>query len=140
MYMMIMLTIFRDYPKETRLSYVKRYYDYISKHKINIPTPIMHGSEHHSVNLHLVFSLMLMTPSIVSLASDMAIGRYVAQRASIGINAGRIRGSTLRSEVERYNTQALSPSLKSLNQLYDVLKRYPRWVCYSSLSYLSTKR
>ena len=35
---------------------------------------------------------MLMTPSIASLASDMAIGYYVAQRAGIGINAGRIRG------------------------------------------------
>ena len=33
-----------------------------------------------------------MTPSIVSLAADMAIGKYVAQRAGIGINAGRIRG------------------------------------------------
>ena len=39
-----------------------------------------------------VFLLMLMTPSIVSLVSDMAIGKYVAQRAGIGINAGRIRG------------------------------------------------
>ena len=39
-----------------------------------------------------VFLLMLMTPSILSLGSDMAIGRYVAQRAGIGINAGRIRG------------------------------------------------
>ena len=43
MYIMIALTIFRDYPKETRLSYVRRYYDAISKHKINIPTPIMAG-------------------------------------------------------------------------------------------------
>ena len=34
---------------------------------------------------------MLMTPSIVSFL-DMAIGKYVAQRAGIGINAGRIRG------------------------------------------------
>ena len=43
MYMMIALTIFAEYPKEKRLSYVKRYYDAISKHKINIPTPIMAG-------------------------------------------------------------------------------------------------
>ena len=43
MYMMIALTIFAEYPKETRLSYVKRYYDAISKHKLNIPTPIMAG-------------------------------------------------------------------------------------------------
>jgi len=43
MYMMIALTIFAEYPKETRLSYVRRYYNAISKHKINIPTPIMAG-------------------------------------------------------------------------------------------------
>ena len=35
---------------------------------------------------------MLMTPSIVSLAVIWPIGYYVAQRAGIGINAGRIRG------------------------------------------------
>ena len=51
------------------------------------------GLELHFDNLaDAVFLLMLMTPSILSLASDMAIGRYVAQRAGIGINAGRIRG------------------------------------------------
>jgi len=38
MYIMIALTMFSRYPKETRLSYIKRYYDAISKHKINIPT------------------------------------------------------------------------------------------------------
>ena len=43
MYIMIALTIFSKYPKEKRLSYVKRYYDAISKHKLNIPTPIMAG-------------------------------------------------------------------------------------------------
>ncbi len=43
MYMMIALTIFAEYPKEKRLNYVKRYYDAISRHKLNIPTPIMAG-------------------------------------------------------------------------------------------------
>ena len=43
MYIMIALTIFSEYPKETRLSYVRRYYDAISRHRINIPTPIMAG-------------------------------------------------------------------------------------------------
>ena len=36
MYIMIALTIFRDYPKATRMSYVKRYYDAISRHRLNI--------------------------------------------------------------------------------------------------------
>jgi ribonucleoside-diphosphate reductase alpha chain len=43
MYLLIAATIFSKYPKETRLDYVKKYYDAISKHKINIPTPIMAG-------------------------------------------------------------------------------------------------
>ena len=92
MYMMIAATIFAKYPKETRISYVKRYYDAISKHKINIPTPIMAWVR---TPLRQFASCVLVDvddtlDSIFS--SDMAIGRYVAQRAGIGINAGRIRG------------------------------------------------
>ena len=91
MYMMIAVTLFQEY-KEDRLSYVKRYYDAISKHKINIPTPIMAGVR---TPLRQFASCVLVDvddtlDSIFS--SDMAIGRYVAQRAGIGINAGRIRG------------------------------------------------
>ena len=92
MYIMIALTIFQEYPKETRMSYVKRYYDAISRHRINIPTPIMAGVR---TPLRQFASCVLVDvddtlDSIFS--SDMAIGRYVAQRAGIGINAGRVRG------------------------------------------------
>jgi len=92
MYMMIALTIFAEYPKETRMSYVKRYYDAISRHKINIPTPIMAGVR---TPLRQFASCVLVDvdDTLDSIfTSDMAIGRYVAQRAGIGINAGRIRG------------------------------------------------
>jgi ribonucleoside-diphosphate reductase alpha chain len=92
MYMLIALTIFAEYPKETRMSYVKRYYDAISKHKINIPTPIMAGVR---TPLRQFASCVLVDvdDTLDSIfTSDMAIGRYVAQRAGIGINAGRIRG------------------------------------------------
>ena len=92
MYIMIALTIFAEYSKDTRMSYVKRYYDAISKHRINIPTPIMAGVR---TPLRQFASCVLVDvddtlDSIFS--SDMAIGKYVAQRAGIGINAGRIRG------------------------------------------------
>ena len=92
MYMMIAATLFQNYPTETRLEYVRRYYNAISKHKINIPTPIMAGVR---TPLRQFASCVLVDSddtlnSIFS--SDMAIGRYVAQRAGIGINAGRIRG------------------------------------------------
>jgi ribonucleoside-diphosphate reductase alpha chain len=92
MYIMIALTIFAEYPKETRMTYVKRYYDAISKHKINIPTPIMAGVR---TPLRQFASCVLVDvdDTLDSIfTSDMAIGRYVAQRAGIGINAGRIRG------------------------------------------------
>ena len=42
-------------------------------------------------------------PSIFS--SDMAIGLYVARRAGIGINAGRIQVINSKLEEVRYNTQ-----------------------------------
>ena len=92
MYMMIAATLFAKYSKESRLQYVKKYYDAISRFKINIPTPVMAGVR---TPLRQFASCVLVDsddtlPSIFS--SDMAIGRYVAQRAGIGINAGRIRG------------------------------------------------
>ena len=92
MYVMIAATLFQRYPQESRLTYVKKYYDAISRHKINIPTPIMGGVR---TPLRQFASCVLVDiddtlDSIFS--SDMAIGYYVAQRAGIGINAGRIRG------------------------------------------------
>ncbi len=92
MYILISAVLFKDYPKETRLNYVKKYYDAISQFKINIPTPVMAGVR---TPLRQFASCVLVDSddtlsSIFS--SDMAIGRYVAQRAGIGINAGRIRG------------------------------------------------
>ena len=92
MYMLIAAAIFQEYPSETRLDYVKKYYNAISKHKINIPPPIMAGVR---TALRQFASCVLVDiddtlDSIFS--SDMAIGKYVAQRAGIGINAGRIRG------------------------------------------------
>ena len=91
MYMLIAITIFQNY-KENKLDYIKKYYDAISKHKINIPTPVMAGVR---TPLRQFASCVLVDvddtlDSIFS--SDMAIGRYVAQRAGIGINAGKIRG------------------------------------------------
>ena len=92
MYLLIAATIFSKYPKETRLDYVKKYYDAISKHKINIPTPIMAGVR-TPLRQYASCVLVDVDDSLDSIfSSDMAIGRYVAQRAGIGINAGRIRG------------------------------------------------
>jgi ribonucleoside-diphosphate reductase alpha chain len=92
MYLLIAATIFSKYPKETRLDYVKRYYEAISKHKINIPTPIMAGVR-TPLRQYASCVLVDVDDTLDSIfSSDMAIGRYVSQRAGIGINAGRIRG------------------------------------------------
>ena len=91
MYLMIAVTLFQNY-KENRLDYIKRYYDAISRHKLNIPTQIMAGVR---TPLRQFASCVLVDAddTLDSIfTSDMAIGRYVAQRAGIGINAGRIRG------------------------------------------------
>ena len=92
MYMLISATIFQKYPLDIRLDYVRRYYNAISKHKINIPTPIMAGVR-TALRQFASCVLVDVDDSLDSIfSSDMAIGRYVAQRAGIGINAGRIRG------------------------------------------------
>jgi len=92
MYMMIAATLFANYPAETRMHYVRRYYDATSLFKINIPTPVMAGVR-TPVRQFASCVLVDSDDTLDSIfASDMAIGRYTAQRAGIGINAGRIRG------------------------------------------------
>ena len=92
MYMMIAATIFAKYPKNKRLTYIRKYYNAISKFQINIPTPVMAGVR---TPMRQYASCVLVDvndtlPSIFS--SDMAVGYYTAQRAGIGLNMGRIRG------------------------------------------------
>ena len=112
MYMLIAATVFHNYPKQTRLTYIKKYYRAISKHLINIPTPVMAGVR---TPLKQYASCVLVDsddtlPSIFT--SDMAIGRYVAQRAGIGINAGRIRGINSRIRGGEVQHTGIIPFLK----------------------------
>ena len=112
MYMMIAASVFMNYPKEKRMTYVKKYYDAISTFKINIPTPVMAGVR---TPLKQYASCVLVDtddtlPSIFS--SDMAIGRYVAQRAGIGINAGRIRAINSRIRGGEVQHTGVIPFLK----------------------------
>jgi ribonucleoside-diphosphate reductase alpha chain len=92
MYMMVAATLFQDDDKFYRIEYVKKYYDAISKHRLNIPTPIM-GGVRTPIRQFASCVLVDVDDTLDSIfSSDMAIGKYVAQRAGIGINAGRIRG------------------------------------------------
>ena len=99
LYMLVAACLFANYPRDTRLSYVKRFYDATSKFKLSLPTPIMAGVRTPTRQ----FSSCVLIETGDSLdsinATAAAIVKYVSQRAGIGINAGGIRaiGSPIRN-------------------------------------------
>jgi ribonucleoside-diphosphate reductase alpha chain len=112
MYMLISATIFAKYAKDKRMTYVKKYYDAISRFKINIPTPVMAGVR-TPVRQYASCVLVDVDDTLPSIfTSDMVIGRYVAQRAGIGINAGRIRGINSRIRGGEVQHTGVVPFLK----------------------------
>ena len=112
MYMMIAATLFANYPKEDRMYYVRRYYDATSLFRINIPTPVMAGVR-TPVRQFASCVLVDSDDTLDSIfASDMSIGRYTAQRAGIGINAGRIRGVNARIRGGEVAHTGIVPFLK----------------------------
>ena len=98
-YMMISATLFQDYPQDTRLKWVKDFYDAISNFDISLPTPIMAGLR----TPQRQFSSCVLIETDDSLdsinATSAAIVKYVSQKAGIGVNAGAIRaiGSPVRN-------------------------------------------
>ncbi|WP_339772726.1 class 1a ribonucleoside-diphosphate reductase subunit alpha [uncultured Paraglaciecola sp.] len=98
LYILVAACLFADYPKDTRMDYIKRFYDATSKFKISLPTPIMAGVRTPTRQ----FSSCVLIEAGDSLdsinATASAIVKYVSQRAGIGVNAGRIRalGSPIR--------------------------------------------
>ena len=98
-YMMIAATLFSKYPADTRMKYIKGYYDAISMFKISLPTPVMAGVR----TPQRQFSSCVLIETGDSLDSINAtagsIVKYVSQKAGIGIGAGSIRavGSPIRN-------------------------------------------
>jgi ribonucleoside-diphosphate reductase alpha chain len=98
-YLLIAATLFQNYPTETRLQWVKDYYDSISLHDISLPTPVMAGVRTPQKQ----FSSCVLIETDDSLdsinATASSIVKYVSQKAGIGIGAGRIRalGSPIRN-------------------------------------------
>ena len=90
-YILIAATLFHNYPVETRLQYVKDYYDAISLHDISLPTPVMAGVR----TPQRQFSSCVLIETGDSLdsisATASAVVKYVSQKAGIGIGAGSIR-------------------------------------------------
>ncbi|MEI4549497.1 class 1a ribonucleoside-diphosphate reductase subunit alpha [Pseudoalteromonas spongiae] len=99
LYILVAACLFSKYPKDTRLDYVKRFYDATSTFKISLPTPIMAGVRTPTRQFSSCV-LIECDDSLDSInATSSSIVKYVSQRAGIGINAGRIRalGSPIRS-------------------------------------------
>lgn len=92
LYILVAACLFSKYPKDTRLGYIKRFYDAVSTFKISLPTPIMSGVRTPTRQFSSCV-LIECDDSLDSInATASSIVRYVSQRAGIGINAGRIRG------------------------------------------------
>ncbi|AOT08061.1 class 1a ribonucleoside-diphosphate reductase subunit alpha [Pseudoalteromonas luteoviolacea] len=99
LYILVAASLFSDYEKDTRLDYIKRFYDAVSQFKISLPTPIMAGVRTPTRQFSSCV-LIECDDSLDSInASSSAIVKYVSQRAGIGVNAGRIRalGSPIRN-------------------------------------------
>jgi ribonucleoside-diphosphate reductase alpha chain len=98
-YVLIAATLFQNYPKDTRMMWVRDYYDAISTHQVSLPTPVMAGVR---TPMRQFSSCVLIETddSLDSINStSSSIVKYVSQKAGIGIGAGRIRalGSPIRS-------------------------------------------
>ena len=99
LYILVAACLFANYPKATRLDYLRRFYDAVSLFKISLPTPIMSGVRTPTRQFSSCV-LIECGDSLDSInATSSAIVKYVSQRAGIGINAGRIRalGSPIRN-------------------------------------------
>ncbi|QFU22891.1 ribonucleoside-diphosphate reductase subunit alpha [Shewanella eurypsychrophilus] len=108
LYILVAACLFAKYPSETRLSYIKRFYDAVSTFKISLPTPIMAGVRTPTRQFSSCV-LIECGDSLDSInATASSIVKYVSQRAGIGVNAGRIRalGSPIRGG-EAFHTGCL---------------------------------
>ncbi len=98
LYILVAACLFIDYPRDTRMDYVRRFYEATSKGKISLPTPIMSGVRTPTRQ----FSSCVLIEAGDSLdsinAASAATVKYVSQRAGIGLNVGQIRalGSEIR--------------------------------------------
>jgi len=90
-YALIAATLFADHPRDTRMRWVKDYYDAISTHQVSLPTPVMAGVR----TSQRQFSSCVLIETDDSLdsinATTSSIVKYVSQKAGIGVGAGRIR-------------------------------------------------
>lgn len=97
-FILIPTCLFADYPKETRLDYIKKFYNALSLFKISLPTPIMAGVRTPTKQFASCCVIDCDDTLDSINAATSSIVKYISQRAGIGINGGRIRalGSEIR--------------------------------------------
>lgn len=113
MYIVSSIVAFSAYPKETRFSLIRKFYDFVSKHRINIPTPVL-AALRTKEKQYASCTLLETGDSLDSIiATKSALLRYVSNKAGIGLNVGRIRG--LGKEIRRGRAihTGLVPFIKS---------------------------
>lgn len=97
--MVVAATMFKSYPKETRMSYVLDMYDALSNSVVSLPTPIMAGLR--SKDKQFSSCVLIETEDTLDsiIAGTGAIVKYISQKAGIGLHAGSIRavGSKIRN-------------------------------------------
>jgi ribonucleoside-diphosphate reductase alpha chain len=91
-YMLLAMTIFKDYDLDTRLNHVKELYDLISTMKISLSTPVIAGIR--TPNRQYSSCVLIETEDDLDSITyvNRAITKYVSKKAGIGVNVGRIRG------------------------------------------------
>ena len=90
-YIIVSMIIFSEYPADTRMTWIKKFYDLVSLHYISLPTPIMAGLR-TNVKQFSSCTIIEAGDSLKSInATAAAIVEYASRKAGIGLNIGRIR-------------------------------------------------
>jgi ribonucleoside-diphosphate reductase alpha chain len=90
-FILIAAVIFKNYPADVRLQYVRDFYDALTKMQISLPTPILAGVR-TSTKQFSSCVLIDIDDNLDSIGDGAtAIMKYGAKRAGIGVNGGRIR-------------------------------------------------
>ncbi len=94
---LIAATGFMNYPKETRMEYVKEFYDAVSTFIISLPTPVMSGLRTPEKQFSSCVTIACDDNLKSIIATAGSVMEYISQKAGIGLDMGRIRA--IRSEV-----------------------------------------
>jgi ribonucleoside-diphosphate reductase alpha chain len=89
---------FMAYPRETRMEYIKDFYDAVSQFDISLPTPIMAGLRTPQKQFSSCVTIAADDSLDSLVATNGAIVKYISQKAGLGIDMSRIRalGSKIR--------------------------------------------